>query len=155
MEKHLEQQDLAPILSRFPRERTYLLPALLAVQKELGFLPNWAIGEIAIHLRLTANDADGVATSYPEIRRQPSGRHVLRVCTGPACFARGGDRVLAALSERLGISVGETTSDGSLTLEETTCAFVCAQAPVMDIDDRTLGQISPEKASRLAEEAKE
>lgn len=155
MEKHLEQKDLATILSRFPRERTYLLSALLAVQRELGFLSNWAISSIASYLRLTANDADGVATSYPGIHRRPLGRHVLRVCTGPACFAKGGDRVLAAFAESLGIGVGKTTPDGSLTLEETSCAFVCAQAPVIDIDDRTLGQMSLEKASKLAEEAKE
>lgn len=150
----MEPQDLGPILSRFPRERTYLLPALLAVQRELGCLPDWAIGEIAAYLRLTANDADGVATSYPEIHRHSWGRRILQVCTGPSCSLKGADRLLSALSEGLGIQVGETTLDGRLTLEETFCAFSCAQAPILKIDDRSCGRIYPEEALRLAEEAR-
>lgn len=151
----MEQQDLGPILSRYPRERTYLLPALLAVQRGLGCLPNWAINEIAGHLRVTVNDADGVATSYPEVHRHPPGRRILRVCTGPSCSLKGADRLLSALSEELGVQVGETTPDGRLTLEETFCAFICSQAPVIKIEDRSYGRISPEEARRLAEEAGE
>lgn len=150
----MEQQDLGPILSRFPRERTYFLPALLEAQRELGWLPDWAVGEIAAYLRLTANDADGVATSYPEIHRHPWGRRILQVCTGPSCSLKGADRLLSALSEELGLQVGETTPDGRLTLEETFCAFACAQAPIMKIDDRSYGRISPEEARKLSEEAR-
>lgn len=149
----MEQSDLRPILSQFPRERTHLLPALLAVQQQLGYLPDWAIGEIARHLRLTANEVDGVATGYPEVQRHPLGRHVLRVCTGPACSLKGADHLLSALAEGLGIQVGETTPDGRLTLEESSCAFTCAQAPVLMIDERSYGRISPEEARRLAEGA--
>lgn len=128
-------------LLALPRRRTALLPALLLAQETLGYVPDWAVERIAAHLRLTANDVEGVATSYPDLRRRPAGEHVVRVCTGVGCLAQGGDRLLAAAQAALGIVVGDTTADGRLTLEETACCFVCAVAPVVEVDGICRGRM--------------
>lgn len=135
-------------LSTLPRERTWLLPALAAAQQAEGFVSDGAVRRIAAHLRLTANDIEGVATGYPELRRHPPGRRVVRVCTGVTCLCAGADRVLTALEQELGIRPGQTTEDG-VTLEETSCCFLCGVAPVIDVDGACRGRVTPGQAIGL------
>src|SRR5437762_4628395 len=125
--------SLAEPLAPFPRERTWLLPALQAVQDALGFLPAWGLEQVGLHLRVPRSEVYSVATHYPELRLQAPGRHLVRVCTGVACRTAGADALLAAASARLGIAAGQTTADGEYTLEEAGCCFACAMAPMADV----------------------
>ena len=132
----MEREELRPILRRkFPPQRTYLLPALHFVQEELGHLPEWALQVVAWHLRTPASVVYGAATSYTELRIQATGPHVVRVCAGLSCWHGGGRELLAALSQSLGVTAGETTSDGRVTLEEAPCAYRCPLAPLVEIDE--------------------
>jgi NADH:ubiquinone oxidoreductase subunit E len=142
----LDRDEIKEILGRFPRHRTYLLPTLRAVQEELHWLPAWAMEEIGVYLRVPKSEVHGVASSFPELRLKEPGRHVLRVCTGLACYLKGAPQVLEAVSGALEIGVGETTEDGILTLEEAQCLFVCAMAPTMDLDGAPFGKLTPEDA---------
>jgi len=143
------ETQLAKRLGALPRERTQLLPALLLAQAHLGYVSDWAVERIASHLRLTVNDVEGVATSYPELRRRPPGAHVVRVCTGLPCWTAGSERVLAALEAALRVRAGETTADGRVTLEEIACCFVCAVAPAVEVDGRCAGRLTPEATTAL------
>jgi NADH:ubiquinone oxidoreductase subunit E len=136
-------------MGALPPERAQLLPALLLAQAHLGYVSDWAIERIASHLRLTVNDVEGVATSYPELRRRPLGAHVVRTCTGLPCWTAGSERVLAALEAALGVRAGETTPDGRVTLEEVACCFVCAVAPAVEVDGRCRGRLTPEATMAL------
>jgi NADH:ubiquinone oxidoreductase subunit E len=140
---------LARLLADLPRQRTQLLPALLLVQRRLGHVPDWAVEAIAAHLRLTVNDVEGVTSGYPDLRRQPTGQHLVRVCTGLSCWAHGGDEVLAALEAAWQIKAGGTTADERFTLEEIACCFVCAAAPVVEVDGRFVGRVAAGAASAL------
>jgi NADH-quinone oxidoreductase subunit E len=145
-----DEADFERFLANLPRLRTQLLPALLLAQATLGYVPDWAVERIAVQLRLTPNEVEGVATGYPDLRRRPVGRHVVRVCTGTSCWLAGGDRLLAALEAQLGIRAGATTRDGEVTLEEVACCFVCAMAPVVEVDGVCRGRIGAEAAAALA-----
>src|SRR5437773_229344 len=79
-------------LSQFPRERTWLLPALQAAQRAEGWLSPETLATVAAHVRVPASEVWGVASHYPELRLAKPGRRVVRVCTGVACVARGGER---------------------------------------------------------------
>jgi NADH-quinone oxidoreductase subunit F len=133
--------DPADVLSRFPRERTWLLPALHALQHRDRWLSSAALAEAADHLRVPRSEVYGVATHYPEFRLTQPGRRVVRVCVGLSCRARGGLDVLAACERRLGIAAGATTSDGAVTLERLDCAFDCAMAPVVEVDGKHRGRV--------------
>ncbi|HXH82664.1 MAG TPA: NAD(P)H-dependent oxidoreductase subunit E, partial [Candidatus Tectomicrobia bacterium] len=100
--------ERAAILSNYPRERTWLLPALQAVQRAERWLAPAALEEIAAHLRVPKSEVWGVASHYPELRLAPPGRRVVRVCTGLACVARGGREILGACERALGVKAGET-----------------------------------------------
>jgi len=135
----LTRTPLDALLAPFPRERTWLLPALQAVQADRGWLSLEDLAAAAAHLRVPRSEVYGVATHYPELRLTPRGQHVLRVCTGLSCRVNGGLALLAALAQRLGVLVGETTPDGRVTLEEADCCFVCSVAPVVEVDQEYLG----------------
>jgi NADH-quinone oxidoreductase subunit F len=146
----MNESEFDRALVALPRERTQLLPALLLAQENLGHVPDWAVERIAAYLRLTRNDVEGVASSYPELRRRPAGAQVIRVCSGLSCWAAGGDRLLATLEGSLGIRTGETTPDSTITLEETPCAFVCATAPVVELDGVCRGRATEETVRQWA-----
>ncbi len=118
-------------LASFPRERTWLVPALQAVQADRGWLSPDDLADVAAHLRVPQSEVYGVATHYPELRLAPRRRHLVRVCTGVSCRITGGLGLLRALTERLG-------ADGDVTLEEADCCFVCSVAPVVEVDHRYL-----------------
>jgi NADH:ubiquinone oxidoreductase subunit E len=144
------RQDLSPILTAFPRDHRAALPALQRVQAELGSLPLWAIGAVAEHLRVPKSELYGVATHYPELRLEPRGERVVRVCTGLSCRVVGAPAVLGALEATLGVRAGQTTADGAVSLEETHCAFICGVAPVVEVDGVAHGGLSAEQAAALA-----
>jgi NADH:ubiquinone oxidoreductase subunit F (NADH-binding)/NADH:ubiquinone oxidoreductase subunit E len=134
--------DSGDVLSRFPRERTWLLPALHALQHRDRWLSPEALVAAAEHLRVPRSEVYGVATHYPEFRLKQPGRRVVRVCVGLSCRARGGLDVLSACERRLGIAAGETTADGATTLERLDCAFDCAMAPVVEVEGEHRGRVA-------------
>src|SRR5437867_301194 len=139
--------DCAPVsdwrtaLDALPRERTWLLPALHAVQHDLHWMPSHALAAVAAHLRVPASEVYGVATHYPEFRLSEPGKRVVRVCTGVSCRISGGLECLAELERRLGVSAPGTTADGSTTLEPFDCAFNCSMAPVIEVDHQPRGRV--------------
>ena len=127
----------------FPRERTWLLPALHAAQHEAGWVSPEALAAIAAHLRVPLSEVYGVATHYPEVRLTKPGARLVRVCTGVSCRITGGTALLAACEERLRLRAGQTAADGAVTLEEMDCAFDCAVAPVVEVDGVHAGRVQP------------
>ena len=149
----MERNELRPILrQKFPRERTYLLPALHYLQHEFGHLPDWALQTLAWHLRVPASEVYGSATSYSELRIEAPGRHLVRVCNGLSCWHNGGRLLLEHLAGQLGVRPGETSSDGRITLEEVPCGFLCPLAPALEVDGRWRGRIVTDDIPALVKE---
>lgn len=94
----------------------------------------------------------GVVTFYAHFSTEPKGEHIIKVCMGTACFVRGAKDIIDALSEKLGIGVGETTKDGKYTLEVTRCIGACGLAPVMTIDDTVYQQMDKKKAAQILDD---
>ncbi len=148
-DRSLPEAQLARQLVALPRQRTQLLPALLMAQASLGYVSDLAIERIASHLRLTVNDVEGVATSYPELRRRPQPAHTVRVCTGLSCWIAGSEPVLAALQAALAVRAGPGPADGRIVLAETGCCFLCAVAPVVEMNGVCLGRMTPDTVTGL------
>jgi NADH-quinone oxidoreductase subunit F len=140
---------VAEALARFPRERTWLLPALQAVQEIVGHLPDWALADVGRHLRVPASEVYGVATHYPEFRRSPRGAHHVRVCTGVTCALSGGRALLDAIGRRYKVKPGEMGADKGLTVEEADCFFACSVAPLVEVDGACRGRVTLDDVGRL------
>ena len=133
---------IADALAAYPRERTWLLPALRDVQHAERWLSPDALDAVAAHLRVPASEVWGVATHYPEFRLAEPGRKLVRVCVGVACAALGGRALLAECERRLAVRAAETSTDGAVTLEELDCAFACAVGPVIEVDHAHHGRVT-------------
>src|SRR5262249_19926214 len=137
------------VLAEFPRERTWLLPALLAVQEIEGWLSSEALNAVAEHLRIAPSAASAVATDYAAFRFAKPGSHVVRVCSGLSCRLAGAADHLRALEGRLGVVCGQTTPDGRLALEEAGCLSACALSPILEVDGVCHGRVTAAAVERL------
>ncbi|MBV8087677.1 MAG: NAD(P)H-dependent oxidoreductase subunit E [Chloroflexi bacterium] len=126
-------EDIADKIRAYPRQRTYLLPVLMAVQDEIGWLPDWAIEYAGAHLRVPKSEAYGAASSFPELRLHEPPDPLLRVCIGAACQLQGASALQSAAA-----------SSGA-ELEEVDCLFICALAPAAELNGRMIGRATAEK----------
>ena len=118
-----------------------LLPILHALQDEFGYIDEAAEPLIAAALNRSRAEIHGVVTFYHDFRHAPAGRHVLKLCRVEACQAAGGDALAAWAEARLGIAMGATAADGSVTLEAIYCLGLCATAPSGMIDGEVVGRL--------------
>ena len=130
-----EQKDALEtvLLLRGPeRGRTVLLEMLHDAQAICGgWLPRQAVQHIARALLLPEAEVYGVIEFYEMFHAEPVGRRILRVCQDGPCAVAGGDVLTERLASKLGIGLGETTSDGAFTLEPSRCLGLCDRAPAL------------------------
>jgi NADH-quinone oxidoreductase subunit E len=144
--------EVEAVLATYDRKRENLIPILQDVQDRTGFLSEDTMDRIAGFLELSPNDVFGVATFYSQFRFNPPGKHRLKVCLGTACHVRGGNLILEAVTRKLGIGPGETTEDLKYSIERVACFGSCALAPVVVIDDKVYGRLTPKKTEKLIKE---
>ncbi len=129
-----------------------LLPLLHAIQEELGYIDDTAVPVIASALNISRAEVHGVVTFYHDFRRQPVGRHVVKLCRAESCQARGSVAIEAALVQRLGVALGDTRGDGQVTLDAVYCLGLCAIGPNALVDGRPVGRIDLAAIARIAAE---
>ena len=138
-------------ISSQKRPTVTVLSSLLAIQDDLGYLPDEAIEEVATSCNTTINEVWGVASFYTNFRFTPPGDHAVEVCWGPVCHLLGAPAILKDLLEDLGLSGEGDTEDGRVSLKYNTCLGACSQAPVISVNHRLHGRMSSEAVrSRVA-----
>ena len=129
------------------------LVILHALQEAFGYIPEPAIPMVAAALNLSRAEVYGVFTFYHDFRKEPAGRHVLKLCRAEACQAAGGDALAARAEAKLGIALGNTTADEHVTLEPIYCLGLCATAPSAMLDRRVIGRLDQTRLDALIVEA--
>ncbi len=131
-----------------------MLPMLHAMQAEFGCVPTEVEPMIAAALNLSRAEVFGVISFYHDFRRQPAGRHVLKLCRAEACQAMGMTQLADDLLGRLGLDWGGKTTDGALTVEPTFCLGLCACAPNAMYDGEPMGRVDAADLDRVVAEAR-
>ena len=108
-----------------------------------------ALKKVSLGLDKPFSEVAGVVSFYSFFSTTPRGKHLIRVCLGTACYVRGGKQVLDALKKKLGIEVGETTSDNKFSLEVARCFGACGLAPTMSIDNEVYKRVRPIKINEI------
>jgi formate dehydrogenase subunit gamma len=142
----------ALIAEHIEREGPLLL-ILHAFQETFGYIDAAAEPLIAQTLNISRAEVHGVVTFYHDFRRAPAGRRVLKLCRAEACQAAGGDALAARAEQRLGVAIGETTSDWRVTVEAVYCLGLCATAPSAMLDDKLVGRLDSVRFDALLAEA--
>ena len=149
--------QLDEILTKYPpdRKRSAVLAALYLVQEQQGYLTGNAMRHIAPLLDLTPAEVEDVATYYVMFYKEQVGKYVLQVCRTLSCALNGAELVTEALSEKLGIGVGETDPSGMFTLLEFECLGACDRAPVVMVNNELWHErLNPEDAGKLVDAIK-
>ena len=134
------------------RPTVTVLSSLLAVQDELGYIPDEAIKEVAELNDTTINEVWGVASFYTNFRFTPPGAHNVEVCWGPTCHLKGASHILRRVMEELGLEGEGETEDDKISFKFNTCLGACSVAPVMSVDHRLIGRVTPESASERVQQ---
>lgn len=130
-----------------------LMRALNALQAHDGYIDAANLPKLAKAFNLTKAEVKGVISFYDDFTKAPKGEHVIRICQAEACQAVGGRDVTAALLEKLGIGLGDTTPDGKVTVEAVYCLGLCASGPAAMMDGRLKARLTPACADKLIAEA--
>jgi NADH-quinone oxidoreductase subunit E len=150
----LSEEEKKEILAEIGQNETphaACLEALKIVQKYQRWVSDQGIQDLAPFLGMTPDELDAVATFYPFIFRGPVGRHVIYLCDTVSCWIMGYETILAHLTKRLGITLGETSADGLFTLLPVSCIGACDHAPAMMIDRELHGDLTLEKIDSILE----
>jgi NADH-quinone oxidoreductase subunit E len=144
--------DAERIVARYPqgRERSAVMPLLYLTQSVEGQVSREGLREVAELLSLTTAEVEAVATFYTMYRMQPTGKHVVNVCTNLACALLGAKDVYETAHHAAGMTHGqEISDDGLITLHEEECLGVCDHAPAVQIDFANHDRVTPERMARL------
>lgn len=140
MNKLLEKYpaEIKQILAKYPadQKRAAVMPLLYLAQRESGFVNKEALSEVGEILEISATDVGSIVGFYTLYHDHPGGQHRIQVCNDLPCALRGADQFLENLCENLGIQVGETTTDGMVTVEAVMCLAACDRAPMFQLQDQ-------------------
>jgi NADH-quinone oxidoreductase E subunit len=147
-------QKVDEIIDKYDGEKSWLVMILQDIQQEYHYLPASALERVASILGISLSQVYNVATFYSSFSLTKRGKHLVRFCDGTACHLRGSGSIHDEIKRHLGIEVGQTTPNKKFTFEDVACLGACALAPVMTVDSKYYGSMTPEKVRQALEQYK-
>jgi NADH-quinone oxidoreductase E subunit len=140
--------------TKYPDKQSALLPALWIAQKELGYLSEPAMIDVATLLDITPVQVYDVASFYYMYHLKPTGKFHIQVCKTLSCMLAGSNGMIDHLKKRLGIGLHETTSDGLFSLKGVECLAACGSGPMMQINEDYYEHLTVAKVDQILEDLK-
>ncbi len=152
----LDLSCLDAMVAEHGRSAEAAVPILQAVQAHYGYLPDEALKRICELTEITPAQIAGVSTFYARFRRSPPGRHIVKVCHGTACHVSGATQITDGIRRHLVIAAdADTDPDRMFTVDKVACLGCCSLAPVIMIDEQTVGRLTPAGACEAIEAFRE
>ena len=147
-----QDQVVTACIERYRSTAGGLLPLLHDVQAQLGYIPSETVPAIASAFSLSRAEVYGVITFYHDFRTEQAGRHRVQICCAEACQAMGAQSLQAHATAVLGMAMGETSTDGQVTLEPVYCLGNCACSPSVRIDQEIYARVDADRFDQLLSE---
>ena len=144
--------EIQEIRAIYPDPRSAVLPALRLAQERHAWLSEEALREVADALGTTPAFCVSIASFYDMFHLEPVGKTLVEVCTNVSCALVGAQDVVAALERELGVHVGETAEDGSVTLRTVECLGGCGWATVVAVDNHHRLRVRAADVPEIAKE---
>ena len=125
------------------------------MQSKIGFISEPMQAYIAQKIGVPVSTIHGVVSFYSFFTTTPRGKHTIKFCLGTACYVGGIDQIIEKAKATLGIAPGETTKDGMITLEICRCVGACSQAPVVVVDEESIGRVKPNKFPQIVKQCQD
>jgi NADH-quinone oxidoreductase subunit E/NADP-reducing hydrogenase subunit HndA len=145
-------QELEQFIDSMPSTKGELIRVLHKAQEIFGYLPDEVQKFVGKKLDVPTAKVFGVVSFYSYFTMIPKGENDIAICLGTACYVRGAEKILEALTKELGIGVGETTPDGKFSITGLRCIGACGLAPVITIGEKVYGRITPDMVSGILDE---
>lgn len=139
-------------MTLYPERHSVILPALTIAYRQVGHLNNDLYHEIAKTIQVPVVEVAEAATFYTMFPKKPVGKYLIQVCHNISCALMGADSLVGYLEEKLGVTKGETTSDGLFTVIGVECLGSCATAPMMQINQDYYENLTREKVDQILED---
>ena len=138
-------------LVKYPpeRKRSALIPLLFVIQRERGYIDNGGVNFLAKFLDLEVTDIWETATFYSMFNMRPVGKYHIQVCKTLSCRIMGEPEITGHICDKLGIHVGETTTDEKFTISRVECLGSCGTAPMMQINFDYHEDLTTEKVDKI------
>ena len=147
-------QEIEELKKRYPSLQALTLPVLWMAQEQFGWISPETMEYVAGILHLPVTHVYGVVSFYTMFNMKPVGKYHIQVCTNVSCQLVGGEDIREHLCKRLGVSLGETTSDKRFTVSEVECLGSCGTAPMAQINDDYHENLSVDRLDKLFSELK-
>jgi NADH-quinone oxidoreductase subunit E len=148
------QKKVEELKKRYPTSQALVLPVLWMVQEQEGYISEDSMKYVAALLHISFGHILGVVSFYTMLQKNRIGKHHIEVCTNVSCMLRGSGKILEHIEQRLGITVGETSSDKKWTLSEAECMGSCGTAPMLAIGDEYYENLTLDKIDKLIDRLK-
>jgi len=135
--------EIREVAKQYPESKSAILPALRIAQERYGWLSREAFEQVADALDLTPAYCMSVASFYDMFQLEPVGTHMVEVCTNICCGLVNAQAVLEAFEDELGISPGQTTSDGAVTLRAVEWLGGCSTPTIVAVDHQYRQSVTP------------
>ena len=141
------------ILDKYNKEKGNTISMLQDIQDVFGYIYEDAVNWLSDKINVPASNFYGVATFYSQFYLKPRGKNIVTACCGTACHVQGSDAIINRMRADLAIAEGEdTSSDGKFTIESVPCVGACSIAPVVMMDKKVYGGVTPDNASIMLRE---
>ena len=137
------------IVATYETKQAALLPILHLAQEQNGYISSEVEEAVAAYLELPIVKVREVTSFYTLYEKKPCGKIPVRVCRNLSCSILGGKEILEYVKQKLGIDVGESTSDGRFRLDSVECLCACEIAPMMQVGEEYHGPLTKEKIDRV------
>jgi NADH-quinone oxidoreductase subunit E len=146
--------SLAEHIASVEHPRELVVDVMFAIQDQFGYLSDEAVEVVATLLNMSPLEVEELATFYTFIYREPVGKYVIHVCDSVICWMDGYESIRDYLCNKLGVEMGETTSDRLFTLLPVCCIGYCDRSPAILINKKVYGPLTPEKLDDILKKLK-
>jgi len=148
-------ESLEAIYARSVANEDNIITVLQEIQSEFGYIQEEVVNWFSKRSNIPASKYYGVITFYSQFHQNPRGKNIVTVCCGTVCHVKGASRVISKVRDDLKLKEDQnTTRDMLFTLERVNCVGACSIAPVVLVNDKVLGKVTPSKMVKSLKEYK-
>ena len=149
------QEETKKMMVKWKSKRGSLIMALHEIQGAFGYVPWCSMEVVAEELKIPMAQIYSVLTFYNHFKLNPPGKVVISICDGTACHIKGSQSVIDTFESELGVKAGITTDDGLFYIQVVRCLGCCGLAPVVVVNGKTYGRVTPLEVPKIIAEWRE
>lgn len=149
-----EKKEISALRTRYPDTRSLILPLMWIVQKREGWISEEAVQLIANEVDVPPIWVEEVRSWYTMFNEKQKGKYILEVCCNMTCAHLGSEEIVDHLCKKFDINIGDTTQDGTFTLQTAECLGSCGTGPMMQVGENYYELLDTEKVDKILDALK-